>query len=382
MIIALVIVSSMLVNETLASLTKHHDEESMLLHERNLGGGSKSRKHQISRSGSRKNDDDDDDNNNNDNNDNDDNKNNNQNNNNNRRRRYDDDNNHDDTFLDDDQCVDPQAPIYVENKNIVIRCVELNDKSKLFACSWPTVKNRCRCKCRKFDGGNDPAYDDVYKYRNDDFSSVGGNQGGGGGRSDGGNNNNNDDVITNCENVNHPFSIYRDYEKVLVYCADLETNEFRYACNRDRPRRKCPASCNLCKPRSNHGDDYVDYTDKEDDDRNENGSSKCVDVTNRFNVYLNSRKIQVVCSDLTENTFRTICRREKGKTNCPVTCGICSSDNDDNKNDYFHYVDDNASNDANGFDDATFQDDEIKNFFDGTYDDDANIIYFDDKTGY
>lgn len=356
-----------LVHHTFASEVRI---EKSLPVERYLGGESRSKKSQRSKDDERKNSSKD---------------NNGKNNNGQRFRNYRDD---DDANHDDDECVDPQAPFYVENKNISIRCIELNNKSKLFACSWATVKKKCPCKCRKFnDNTSDPDYDDVYKYRDDDNTDQGGGGGGGGG-----NNSNPNPTPINCSNVKHPFTIFREYEKVLVYCSDLETNEFRFACDRERPRRKCPTSCNVCKP-TNSEDDYVENVDNYD------GGHECIDVDNQFKVYQNGENIKVGCSDLKD--FRNMCRREKVKIKCPVTCGVCSTnanedDDDDHTTNYVddykgtneeanddyttHYIDDYKDDYTYTHNDGSIHDDDIVKFFDGTYDDDIYIVYIDDKT--
>jgi len=50
-----------------------------------------------------------------------------------------------------------------------------------------------------------------------------------------GSGNNGSDGTEHCKDVTHPFNIYKDYSKVLVYCSDLRRQQYSYACDRDQP---------------------------------------------------------------------------------------------------------------------------------------------------
>mmetsp|Transcript_18044 Transcript_18044/g.22721 ORF Transcript_18044/g.22721 Transcript_18044/m.22721 type:complete len:160 (-) Transcript_18044:36-515(-) len=76
-----------------------------------------------------------------------------------------------------------------------------------------------------------------------------------------GSGNNGSDGTEHCKDVTHPFNIYKDYSKVLVYCSDLRRQQYSYACDRDQPGRKCPVTCRVCSPNEsindhNHGNGF------------------------------------------------------------------------------------------------------------------------------
>ena len=314
---------------------------------------------------------------------------------------------------DDQLCIDQNSPFNVENKNVVIRCSDLKNSDKKFACSWPGVSRKCPCNCRGHN--SDADYDDVFNYGNTPSQ------------------NNDDDfghgiVRGRCENVNHPFSIYKDYQKVLVYCSDLETEAYQYACNRDRPRRKCPGSCLHSCGISNGDDKYKDDT-YDDDKYDDDDSSSCKDASNAFQIIHNKETITIRCTNLLQKQFvkNGSCERKLVRAKCPVSCGACPSftndDGDDFTNGYLNdddftngYADDYkngfiddftngyADDFTNGYaDDFTngYRDDFTQGYSDDEYyknnnginynnngynnninnnkDDDYNIIYFDDN---
>lgn len=285
-------------------------------------------------------------------------------------------------------CNESDDPFTVENKNVVLRCFEVS--SKQYACGWPEVRRKCPCSCKGYTGYDGGDYDYVYNHEEDDIYVH--NYGGGG-----------FETPSTCSNVNHPFSIYKDYEKVLVYCSDLAKQEYSYACSRDRPRKKCPITCKVCNGNQyddyTKHDDYVKYDDyiKQDDLYNHNGNSNsnevstsCTDVSTQFQITKNGEQVSIRCFNLLQKDFSYACKFKRTMTKCPVTCGVCSQNSNNNNNkddDYTHaYKDDDYTHDYKD-DDYThgYKDDDFKyhgynnnNAHDIFSDDDFSIIYIDD----
>ncbi len=286
-------------------------------------------------------------------------------------------------------CIDQQDPFYVENKNVVISCRELGvNNDNLFACSWPEVSRRCPCACRKYDPNDIEDYDDVYNYGNDKHDDGGGNGGTG-----------------NCEDVTHPINIYRDYEKVLVYCSDLRGDA---ACDRARVKRKCPVACKVCHDDDDddHEDDYNGHYHDNYHDNHSDGDTSCADSTGRFQVFhKNGKEVFVRCSTLLQNGYRYLCKRKRPSSKCPVTCRACDDESEDDDSTHGYKDDDNSNHGYKDDDDSTYgyKDDDNSNHGykdddDGTHgyhgykdddysynhdwyfdDDDNNIFYFDDN---
>ncbi len=224
----------------------------------------------------------------------------------------DDENNGDDdwgqidgSFSNNRECFETDDAFPIENKHLMFRCSEVSFKR--YACSWHDVRRNCPCSCRNYSSHNND-YDDVYNYED-----IGG------------------EGIEVCSDVNHPFNIFKDYQKVLVYCSDLEKQEYNFACQRDRPKKKCPVICQVCNPIDDHS--YIDYV--YNDDHLSNGGvdeSACTDISSQFPITHNTKQAGIRCFNLLQKEFSYACTWNKVKQKCPLTCGVCSPNNDSNNN--------------------------------------------------
>lgn len=285
----------------------------------------------------------------------------------------DDYRNYDDHFYDNRNCFETQSPFRIKNRNIVLRCLEVDDQEEV-ACSWPEVKRRCPCSCRGYGGTYEYGYDDVYNYQ-DDYGYG--------------------ETTSTCSNVNHPFSIYRNYEKLLVYCSDLSKQEFQFACERERPRHKCPVTCRACDE-IHDGTNFNDFNidDWQSIQGNTRDISSCNDVLTQFQVSKNGEQFNIRCFNLLQNEFKHACQSNRIKNLCPVTCGRCSTtsngSNIDNSNHHnyddvytYGYKDDDIGyGQYGGHNVNDFYGNHAYNGYNANdifSDDDYNIIFIDDN---